>query len=104
MKKLLLFILPLVFTILSCNNAGEPQENQNPNPDKLVEIEIAVDGMTCSGCENTVNAELLKLNGVTEAKASHVDKKVVITVDTTINSVKEMEENISKVGYTVIHP
>lgn len=103
MKKLIYLVIPLLFAMASCHNSSESKENQNPNPEQLVQIQISVDGMTCSGCENTVNTELLKLNGVTKAIASHVEKKVAITVDTTINSVKEMEECISKVGYTVIH-
>jgi len=102
MKKLILFILPILFVFASCNNSGESKNNQKLNPDQLVEIQIAVEGMTCGGCENTVNTELIKLDGVVDARASHIDKNVIVSVDTNVSSVSEMEECISKVGYTVI--
>lgn len=103
MKKLILLILPILFIVVSCNNTEEAKEKRIANPEQTVELQIAVEGMTCSGCENHVNTELLKLDGVTDAKASHVDKNVIILVDTTMSSVKVLEDCISEVGYKVIY-
>lgn len=88
--------------VISCNNSGEVKEKQKAPPAQTVEIQIAVEGMTCSGCENSVNTELLKLEGVTDVQASHVAKNVVITVDTTMTSVNKMKDCIREVGYQVI--
>lgn len=104
MKKLILLILPVLFIFASCNNSGEVKKDQLFNPDQLVEIQISVEGMTCGGCENTVNTELIKLDGVLDAKASHLEKLVIVSVDTNVSSVRDMEACISKVGYTVINP
>jgi len=103
MKKIILLVLPFLALMLSCDNSGEPKKSVNANPDQLVEIQVAVEGMTCGGCENTVNTELLKLSGVSEAKASHVEKNVVIKVDTLLTSLIELETSIERVGYTIIN-
>lgn len=58
--------------------------------------------MTCGGCENTIETELLKLSGVGEVQASHVDKLVIVKVDTLYTKINELENGIDKVGYTVI--
>jgi len=68
----------------------------------LVNLEIPVEGMTCEGCENTVQGELMKLDGVGEVKASHVNKLVQVKVDTTVTKLSELESHIERVGYSVL--
>lgn len=62
---------------------------------------IKIDGMMCPHCEATVKKALESIDGVSEAKASHIDKIAVVTltkdVDTTV-----LEKAVIDAGYTVI--
>ncbi|NPD46167.1 MULTISPECIES: cation transporter [unclassified Lentimicrobium] len=103
MKKILPLLLFLsIFTFLSCHFSGQSETNKKEVLGDLVEISISVDGMTCSGCENTVNTQLLKFDGVVESTASHIEKNVIVKVDTLLTSVNEMKAEIGRVGYTII--
>lgn len=100
MKKLY-FIFIVSLALLSCNT---DKSSKGVDDSKLVfvELEIAVEGMTCEGCENTVQTELSKLSGVKNVAASHVEKNVVLKADTSITKLSKIEEKIERVGYTVI--
>lgn len=95
---LLLFLMQLT---ISCNNEGAKKEVDKSKL-QVVELEVAVDGMTCSGCESSVNTSLLKMDGVQDSKASHIDKKVIIKLDTNVTSIGEVKATISDIGYTII--
>lgn len=69
---------------------------------KPVAITIGIEGMTCSGCENTIISELSKLPGVTSVKASHVEKTAVINVDSTQFNYNDYKNSIENVGYTAL--
>lgn len=100
MKKLI-FIFILGIALISCNN-NEPSKKVDKSQLNFVNLEIAVDGMTCNGCENTVQGELMKLDGVGEVKASFVNKLVQVKVDTSVTKLNELENHIEKVGYKII--
>jgi copper chaperone CopZ len=62
---------------------------------------LNVTGMTCSGCENSVKRALGRLDGVTEVTASHVDQKVVVTIDAARVGEAQVRERIAACGFTV---
>lgn len=95
---LLLLIMQLT---ISCNNQGAKKEVDKSKL-QVVELEVGVDGMTCSGCENSINTSLLKMDGVQDSKASHIDKKVIIILDTNITSLEEVKTTISDIGYSIL--
>lgn len=102
MKKILSFLFLFSLMILfSCNNSSGTKTDDKQVVGDLVELTIPVSGMTCGGCENTVNTHLLNFDGVVESKASHIEKIVTVKVDTLITSVKEMKAEIERVGYQV---
>ena len=47
------------------------------------QISVNIEGMTCEGCENHINSEVLKVQGVLSSEASHKEKNAVIIFDTT---------------------
>lgn len=103
MKKTLPLLLAFTLVFLfSCNNSSETQTEEKKPLGQLVELTIPIDGMTCGGCENTVNTQLLNFDGVVESRASHVKKNVIVKVDTLITSVDEMRSEIERVGYKLI--
>ena len=62
----------------------------------MKEITLKVEGMTCEGCERRIQNVLMDIDGVENAKASHVDKNVKITLnkDIDINILKEAIEDL----------
>lgn len=96
-------MVAFVMLLWSCGE-GTPHESSSDNDIiEVVELTINVDGMTCEGCESTVNSTLVKLSGVQHALASHIEKTVVVLVDTNVTSVIEMQNAIEKVGYTLVN-
>jgi copper chaperone CopZ len=64
-------------------------------------IVIAVSGMKCGGCENTINTTLQALDGVVAVKASHVDKRVAVDFDPELIDVEDIEDAIEDAGFQV---
>jgi copper chaperone len=64
-------------------------------------VTLNVTGMTCGGCENSVKRALGRLDGVTEVAASHVDQKVVVTMDAARVSEAQVRERIAACGFSV---
>lgn len=104
MKNIFYFTISiLLLSLFSCGNPSANDQNKKDQVQNLVEIQIQVEGMTCEGCENTVNTELAKLDGVVSSVASHVDQVVIVKADTAITSVSLMKSAIENVGYTVVN-
>jgi copper chaperone CopZ len=97
-----LAISALLFLMMtSCENAAEPKAQVDNNA--VVKIVIGVEGMTCGGCESTVNSSLQKLNGVVSSTASFENKLVQVEADTNLVSVEQMKKAIKDVGYYIIN-
>lgn len=105
MFRNVILVILLASALLACNSA--PKQASNPaiaNPSKVQvnkTITLAVDGMTCEDCENTVKGAIEKLPGIASAKASYKDKAVVIAFDSTQAKVKDISMAITAVGYEV---
>ncbi|MCF8367215.1 MAG: cation transporter [Bacteroidales bacterium] len=107
MKKILSLLL-ITFVIFSCGPQGEKssssqqgEEIQSIDPANLETIEIAVYGMTCSGCERTVQTAVGKIPGVQSVKASHLDSTAIVTYDKTKANFEAMKTSITDKGYEV---
>ncbi len=59
---------------------------------------IKVKGITCSGCVNTIDNELSRLNGVKTAIAG-IEGYIYVEYDLNKITFKEIEENITELGY-----
>ncbi len=100
LKAFLLFFI-LGISIFGCGNAtNSSSQSEDSAIAQKVYISLAVDGMTCSGCEKTVQGALTAIEGIDSAFASHIDKQVKILVDTTRVSIQEMQKAINEKGYT----
>jgi mercuric ion transport protein len=64
-------------------------------------VEFTVKGMTCSGCEPTVNHKAQQVNGVFQSKTSFDDSKAVIIFDPGKTSVEEILSSLKETGYQV---
>jgi len=81
-----------------------------PNPEKQIIIvdksdikttEFKISGMTCVSCEEHVNHEVNKLNGIVNSKASYKNGNAIIEFDKTKTNETEIEKAINSTGYKV---
>ena len=63
--------------------------------------EFKINGMTCAGCEEHVNHEVNKLNGIVNSKASYENENAIIEFDRTKTNETEIEKAINSTGYKV---
>jgi copper chaperone CopZ len=89
--------------MLGCNNAPK-QDTASAKASKVQinkTITLAVEGMTCEGCENTVKESVEKLPGIASATASFKDKTAVVAFDSTLTKTDDISKAITDVGYEV---
>ena len=60
-----------------------------------------ISGMTCTSCEEHVNHEVNKLNGIVNSKASYENENAIIEFDKTKTNEAEIEKAINSTGYNV---
>ena len=63
--------------------------------------EYKISGMTCASCEEHVNHEVNKLNGIVNSKASYENGNAIIEFDRTKTNETEIEKAINLTGYKV---
>ncbi len=63
--------------------------------------EIAVGGMTCTGCEGTIGSTVLALNGVERCEASFEKSKVLVTYKPAFTDEAQIAAAIRSAGYDV---
>ena len=63
--------------------------------------EFKISGMTCASCEQHVNHEVNKLQGIVNSKASYENGNAIIVFDKTKTNETEIEKAISATGYSV---
>ena len=67
----------------------------------IKKTEFKISGMTCASCEENVNHEVNKLNGIVNSKASYENGNAVIEFDKTKTNETEIEKAINSTGYKV---
>lgn len=67
----------------------------------LKTIEFKINGMTCTGCEDHVNHEVNKLNGIVSSKTSYEEGNAIVEFDQTKTNEAEIEQVINATGYKV---
>lgn len=95
--KNLVFILSF-FAFLSCTS-NQTEKKSSVDITKLVKAEINVKGMTCTGCENTINEKVHSVKGVENANSSHTEGKTWVTYDTTSTDIDAILYAIDETGY-----
>jgi len=63
--------------------------------------EFKISGMTCASCEEHVNHEVNKLNGIVNSKASYENGNAIIEFDRTKTNETEIEKAINSTVYRV---
>lgn len=107
--KQILSLLVIITVFQACQSTtesgGKTSENENQTvqvaPENLVSVSFDVEGMTCTGCENTVKLSLENMAGVVEVQASHETGKTNVQFDKGLVTPEALEAGIVSGGYRV---
>ena len=66
----------------------------------MKEMELKIEGMMCTGCENRVQNALKTIDGVEEVKANHQDGTVIVKANDNVE-LSAIEEKVEDIGYEV---
>ena len=103
MKKLF-FLLAIPLFVISCQSAGEQKSEQEVQvaPENIQFVEISVEGMTCTGCENTVEKGVLSLEGVLDVEASHTAPGAIGKYEKTKANPEDLMAKCEERGYEAL--
>jgi copper chaperone CopZ len=103
MLKNVFFVIMLASALMACNTA--PKKDSATTKASKVQVNktitLAVEGMTCEGCENTVKESVEKLPGISSAVASYKEKTAIVSFDSTLTKTEDISKAITDVGYEV---
>ena len=85
--------------ITSCSFDNKSNKVVTVRESDIIKGIIGVDGMTCVGCEVTLEDNVSKIEGVVSVKASHTESEAIIEFDSTKTDIKTIKETIEKSGY-----
>jgi copper chaperone CopZ len=97
---MLIFPALIMFLFWGC---GNPKTNQAGVKEKNSDtrVEVSISGMTCTGCEQTIKANVSKLEGVGEVKADFKEGKAIIDYDPGFADTAKIRLAITQSGYKV---
>ncbi len=104
MKYILLIVVVVnLISFVSCNPNSETSEKivnaENVNPANVQMVKIEIEGMVCTGCENHINGDILKMEGVLSSKTSHEEGSSVVEFDKTKLKVDDIITTVNATGY-----
>ena len=89
---------------MGCSGGGSKKsETQIKSADivKTVVVEVSINGMTCTGCEQTIQSGITGIDGVKQVKATFTDGKAFVEFDPQLADTVEIKQKISDSGYIV---
>ena len=94
-----LFFVLFVAALLSACSGKQASSGDAKAATANKTVTLAVSGMTCTGCENTIQESVAKVTGVKSVKANHLDSTAVVNYDTTLTTIAAIGEAINQAGY-----
>jgi len=95
---LILFVYALV--AISCSGKNTKSEKETVPQEPSV-IEVSIGGMFCLGCEQTIQTNVGKLEGIKSVKASFTVGNAIIEYLPGVVDTTKMKEAVIGSGYTV---
>jgi len=100
--KIYALILSLFLFTVGCSQPSSEKPQTQQAPVKISTVEFQVEGMTCTGCEKTIQKKLSKVPGVKSAKADHKAKTTVVEFNDSQTTPEALAEAIKSTGYKVV--
>ena len=85
---------------VSCNTSGKKSEKESSIL-KVSAIEVSITGMTCAGCEQTVQTSVSQVGGIKSVKASAVSGLALIEFNPEGADTAMIRKAITDKGYGV---
>lgn len=105
-----LSILSIIFLLaISCQN-NESKEAETTDVEsteveaaaEFVIYEVSIEGMTCTGCEETIEAGITNIEGVGSIEANHIDGNAQLKFEEGKIDTMAVKQAIEAAGYTVV--
>jgi copper chaperone CopZ len=92
--------------MIACSNGGSKKVVKEVKPaveenSKTVAVELAVQGMSCTGCEQTIQSGIGSLKGIKQVKADYKTGKAFVEYIPELADTNSMKEKITSSGYVV---
>lgn len=105
--KIKFLIIPIIILAFACQNATKEEKTQVTEAKETAEIEkvnvqkvqLNINGMTCTGCENAIQKTINEFDGVYSSKADHQAGIAVIEIDSVKTDLQKVENGINELGY-----
>ena len=95
---LLLFVY--ILAAVSCSGNGK-KAAETENKQEVSLMEVSIGGMSCTGCEQTIQNNIGKLEGIKSVKASYTTGIALIEYFRGIVDTTRIKEAINGSGYSV---
>jgi len=92
---------PVANLLLSMPSATQQTPAPEPEPAKLTQVSLIVDGMTCPACAKSIEDKLRKLRGVQNVVVSYQQSRAEIEFDTNTIGLLELEKAIEDAGFKI---
>ncbi|QOP42795.1 hypothetical protein FJR45_02045 [Sulfurimonas sediminis] len=99
-QLLLLLFFALTFTV-GCSDEKKETKVVTVKKSDIVLKTIGVNGMTCMGCEVTLEGAVSKIEGVVKVKASAKNNQAAVEFDKTKTDEESIRKSIIESGYEV---
>ena len=94
------FLFVYVLIGISCSGNSKKSEKETIQLEPAV-VEVSIGGMSCLGCEQTIQMNVSKLEGINSVKASFtVGNAIIEYLPGTVDTLK-IKDAITGSGYTV---
>lgn len=97
-----IFFIALVLITISCKNTTEKTTDVTATTEELVTVELKIEGMTCTGCEGTIETNVLALEGISSVEAVHTSGSAHISSEVSLLDTTLIKETIESSGYQVV--
>ena len=100
-------IVVCLFLSFGCNNGATRKGTADAKSAvqenvKTVAVEFSIQGMTCTGCEQTIQSGIRCIKGVKQVKATYKRGKAFVEFIPDIADTIQMKQKITASGYVVV--
>ena len=96
-----IFILSAVFLLIGFSCKNESVKSVKNVAVDIKRIEVSINGMTCTGCEQIIKSNVGKLAGVKSVEATYMLNKAIIEFDSEKVDTAKIRTAITGSGYKV---
>lgn len=102
MKNLVFILFTALIFSSSCKNTQTETIKEDKPIVETVSMVVKIEGMTCGGCEQTIENAVKQLAGVESVEASHVAGNAIIEIEPSKLDTVVIKKIIDESGYKTL--